>query len=69
MNDFGTETTTPQKFNFAYEELTAREKKLLRECWNSQFCSPLEVCRIKMEIAKGSLYSALKNVEIYLINE
>jgi len=63
-----TETTTPQHFDFAYDELSDQAKKLLSICYNATLVSPLSACRIMQESAKGSKYMALCEVETYLIN-
>jgi hypothetical protein len=64
------ETTTKNyNHNFAYDELTNYEKVLLNKCYNNTLLSPLECCRVMQEHSHPAKYSALKNVEIYLINE
>jgi len=53
----------------AYKELSKIAKELLSKCYTSTLCSPLQYCRLMQESATGNKYSALLEVERYLINE
>jgi len=71
MENFGTETTTAQGNNFAYDALSKRAKKLLFCCNNQTILSPLACCQEMQEFSTGNpeKYNALLEVENYLISE
>jgi lipid II:glycine glycyltransferase (peptidoglycan interpeptide bridge formation enzyme) len=62
-------TPYAQDFDYAFEDLSAEAKEMVRKCHKATLTSPLTYCRMLQEECTVKQYNALVEAEHYLINE
>lgn len=60
---------TTYKHHSDYESLSPQAKAIVDKCHKQNLLTPLDACQIFLEDATVQNYQAIKDAEIYLINE